>query len=85
MNIIITLNYVSRVMLIILGIIITMNPWEVEPGNEYLVQGFGVLAIAFGLFRLVTYYKRLQYLKSQEEVEEEDENVGEDEQTEGKQ
>ncbi len=66
MNIVVILNYVVRIMTIILGVLITIKPWD-SNGNSSLVQAFGVVTIAFGLFRLYTYHRRLQELKRQDE------------------
>ncbi|MFN5310325.1 MAG: hypothetical protein ACK5C0_12800 [Candidatus Kapaibacterium sp.] len=79
MNIVVILNYVVRIMTIVLGVLITIKPWD-SNGNSSLVQAFGVVTIAFGLFRLYTYHKRLQELKRQEE-QTHSENEHDDEET----
>ena len=81
MDIIVILNYVTRIMTIILGMMIILNPWNMGSGKETIVQALGLVAIAFGAFRLFTYHKRLQIMKRQEESEDEDS----DEETEIKQ
>lgn len=67
MNIVVILNYVLRIMTIILGILITIKPWDSSNGQSSLIQAFGVVTIAFGFFRLYTYHKRLKELQSQDE------------------
>lgn len=81
MDIIVILNYVTRIMTIILGIMILLNPWNMESGKETIIQTLGVIAIVFGAFRLFTYHKRLQMIKRQEESE----NDESDDETEEKQ
>lgn len=79
MNIVVILNYVVRIMTIVLGVLITIKPWD-SNGNSSLVQAFGVATIAFGLFRLYIYHRRLQELKRQEE-QTHSENEHDDEET----
>lgn len=83
MKIVVVLNYVLRVMTIVLGILIIVKPWESGNSQPYFIQAFGVVTIAFGVFRLYTYHRRLQQLKQQEEQErQEDTAVDEEESTE---
>jgi len=70
-------NYIFRVLIIVLGIIIFLNipGWRWE--NTNVLRIFGLVMILFGAYRVIAYHYAL---KSSEDDEDEDEDDNKEEQ-----
>lgn len=67
------LNYGIRLIIIILGILIFFDYFNISRGDVRMVKAIGVIMVLFGLYRIVTYYHASKRYKRVSEKNNEEE------------
>jgi len=58
------LNYGIRIIIIILGILIFFDYFNLSRGDSRMIHAVGVIMILFGLYRIVSYYTATKRYKN---------------------
>lgn len=67
------LNYGIRLIIIILGILIFFDYFNISRGDVRMVKAIGAIMVLFGLYRIVTYYYASKRYKRFSEKDNEEE------------
>ena len=69
------LNYGIRIIIIVLGILIFFDFFNIAHGDTKMIHAVGVIMILFGVYRIISYYSASKRYKNFRNRDEDDNNL----------